>query len=62
MLHIHYFNLQHIMKEYFAQWLVVVPHASTKRDQIEKTCTKEITMQRCSYDPKGSFGSEKVGG
>ena len=36
-------------------------HRSTKRGQIEKTGTKEITMQGCSYDPKGSFGSEKVG-
>ena len=37
-------------------------HRSTKMGQIEKTGTKEITMQGCSYDPKGSFGSEKVGG
>ena len=37
-------------------------HRSTKRGQIEKTGTKEITIQGCSYDPKGSFGSEKVGG
>ena len=36
-------------------------HRSTKRGQIEKTGTKEITIQGCSYDPKGSFGSEKVG-
>ena len=38
-----------------------LPHRSTKRGQIEKTGTKEITIQGCSYDPKGSFGSEKVG-
>ena len=37
-------------------------HCLTKMGQIEKTGTKEITMQGCSYDPKGSFGSEKVGG
>ena len=37
-------------------------HRLTKMGQIEKTGTKEITMQGCSYDPKGSFGSEKVGG
>ena len=37
-------------------------HRSTKRGQIEKTGTKETTMEGCSYDPKGSFGSEKVGG
>ena len=39
-----------------------IVHRSTKRSQIEKNGTKEITMQGCSYDPKGSFGSEKVGG
>ena len=37
-------------------------HRSTKRGQIEKKFTKEITMQGRSYDPKGSFGSEKMGG
>jgi len=37
-------------------------HPSTKRGKIEKNGTKEITMPGCSYDPKGSFGGEKVGG
>ena len=33
-----------------------------KKGSNKKTGTKEITMQGCLYDPKGSFGTEKVGG
>ena len=44
------------------EYCLIEVHRSTKMGQIEKTGTKEITMQGCSYDPKGSFGSEKVGG
>ena len=40
----------------------VTSQRSTKMGQIEKNGTKAITMEGCSYDPKGSFGSEKVWG